>query len=273
MFGEILLVVCVALGGAIFTLFLQSRFPRRQTFPKQVQNITPKQQKATKSEIESLEFERSILSHSITSSYEFAQGNSMSQERDHLVAKYQSQLDTINKRIGELQLSIEFSELSEARNKLVSLLQAKITSLDGRLNEMSHKYGLSIDKLDEDRNSASMIQYQEKKEHPTSSEASIPMAEFPENKAGDMDVKEVQREILEALNKLENVGSDYELLTHPIQQEADTSTERQHATSYPLNSMEGRDNNTGNNITMDLRSVGRDAISSIIRDNPSQAKT
>ncbi len=84
-----------------------------------------------------------------------------------------------------------------------------------------------------------------------------------------MDLIEVHQEILDALNRLENVGTEYELLTQSIQQEPNNSTERDHATSYPLKTMEDRDNNTGNNVTMDLRTIGRDAISSIIRTNPS----
>lgn len=260
------MIVCVALVGAIFALFLLSRFPRRRTYPEQSQSTTPKQLEATKSEVESLEFEKSILSHSITSAYEFAQCNGMSQERDHLVIKYKSQLDTINKRIDELQLSVEFTELSEARNKLVSLIEAKITLLDARLSEMSHKYGLSMDRSVEDRQSDSIAQYQEKKTFPKSIETRNPMAEFTENKSEDKDVKEVQQEILQALNRLENVDTDYELLTQSSELGPNTSTERDHVMSYPLKTVQ--DNKNGNNVTMNL-SVGRDAVSSIVRSNPS----
>lgn len=258
------MIVCVALGGAIFTLFLLSR---RRTYQEQPQSTSPKQLETAKSEIESLEFEKSILSHSITSAYEFAQGNGRSQERDHLVTKYKSQLDNINKRIDELQLSVEFTELSEARNKLVSLIEAKITSLDGRLSEMSQKYGLSMDHSAEDRQSDSIAQYQEKKTFPKPIEAKDPMAEFIENKSEDTNVKDVQREILQALNRLENVDIDYELLSQSSQLEPKTSTEGDRVTSYPLKTIQ--DNKNDNNITMDISRVSRDAVSSIVRSNPS----
>ena len=227
---------------------------------------------ATKAEIEILEFERNILSHSITNAYEFAQGNGKSQERDRLVTKYKSQLSTINKRIDELQLSVEFTELSEARNKLVSLLQTKITSLDGRLSEMSHKYGLSMDHLAEDQQSDSMIQYEEKRTFPKSIETRTPMAEFTQNKSEDMDVEEVQQEILQALNRLENVGTEYELLTQSSELEPNSSTEGDHVTSYPLKNIEGQDYKNHNNVTMDLSRVGKDAVSSLIRSNSNQVE-
>jgi uncharacterized protein (UPF0335 family) len=261
---EILVIVCVALGGAIFTLFLLSR---RLTYQEQPQNTSPKQLETAKSEIESLEFEKSILSHSITSAYEFAHGNGRSQERDHLVTKYKSQLDNINKRIDELQLSVEFTELSEARNKLVSLIEAKITSLDGRLSEMSQKYGLSMDHSAEERQRDSIPQYQEKKPFSKPIEARDPMAEFTENKSEDTNVKDVQQEILQALNRLENVDIDYELLSQSSQLEPKTSTEGDRVTSYPLKTIQ--DNKNDNNITMDIRRVSRDAVSSIVRSNPS----
>ncbi len=251
----------------MLTLVLWERLLHRKT---KLHNSSArlKQVETTKSEIETLEFERSILSHSIASAYEMIPGSDITTERDRLVTKYKSQLDNINEKIGELQLSVEFSELSEARNNLVSLLQAKITSLDGRISEMSHKYGLSTDHQSEvqDRGFDAPSQAEKIDSNPIQAKGVI--AEFSENKSADADVIEVQQEILQALNRLENVGTDYELLTDSNKPELNGGKAADILTSQPAKAVENQDFRNRDNVPGNLSSVSRDAVSSLKKFNP-----
>lgn len=266
---QILLLVCAGLGGAMLTLFLRNWRLHSQTRPQVSQATTPEQMEATKGEIETLEFERSILSHSLACAYEFTHGKEMSTGRDRLVTKYKAKLDTINEKIGELQLSAEFTELSEARNKLVSLLQTKIRSLDGRISELSDKYSLSADHQFEDQDMYSEPLPQENKIDPNAIKSTGGMAKFRENESNDTEVMEVQQEILQALNRLENAGKEYELLTNSNKLEANDGKAPEVVTSsQSLKAVENQDTGNGNNVTGKFRSISRDAVSSIIRFKP-----
>jgi hypothetical protein len=162
----------------------------------------------TKSQIESLQFEKSIVSHSIAKIYEtFQKGNLPAIDRDRLISKYKMQLETFNKKIGELQMRVDLTELSEMRNELVSLLRERIASVDGRLSEISQKCG---DRPD-------LFQQHEKREYAkaestsrasssifktkTETKTSISQAKEEEN-----NIQKVQNDILEALARLEAAG-------------------------------------------------------------------
>ena len=252
------------------SLVFRNQFLHRLTLPHQ-QDLAPKQMEASKSEIQNLEFERSILSHSIVSAYEFMQGGERSSERDRLVTKYQSQLDNINEKISELQLSVEFTELSEARNKLASLVQSKISSLDAKIDELSRRYGLSADHLQEHQEREFLALPEEKKTYPNAIEAKgdvAKVAEVTQIGSDDMAVKEVQEEILQALSRLENVGTDYELLTESNQPELENSKGKEIVTSYPVKAFADRNSDSGKNVPDNVNRMRRDAVSSITNYEP-----
>lgn len=258
-------MLCVALGGAMFTLVLRKLSHHVRTVPHGSQIPAAKQVDAAKSEIETLEFERSILSHSIAGAYEYMHGNDMSPERDRLVTKYKSQLDAINEKIGELQLSVEFTELSDSRNKLVSLLQSKITSLDLRLSELSRKYGAPQNHLADDRDIHIKTQEELRTQSPKSNEANGGQDEFTEYKSEDLAVREVQQEIMQALTRLENAGTDNESLTGSNRTEPSTNKSRESVDPHLVEIMEHRDRNNDNNFVSSSRSIGKDAVSSFNR--------
>jgi hypothetical protein len=203
---EILVTVCFSLAGAILALTLWKdgskvalRKPRR--FP------VVKPLNATRSEIEALQFEKSILSHSIMNVCEAVQNGKIDAiERDRLLLKYKSQLDAFNKKIGELQLSIDVTEVSEMRTQLVCLLEEKIAEVEARLTEISKKCGIPIDSLVHGRK----LKYKtleshgdldseiSEKKRQTKTEAGLVSVE-------DKDIQDVQREIMQALTSLEHV--------------------------------------------------------------------
>ena len=98
----------------------------------------------TKGELQSLQFEKSLISNSITRVYEASyEGKIDLIERDRLLLKYKQQLDSYDKKIADLQSLVDISELADLRNGLVSLLEGKITAIDHKLTEISNKYGIS----------------------------------------------------------------------------------------------------------------------------------
>ena len=138
-----LLITAFALAGAISASLFFNRISRIKTSLKKYEHPI-KPFSTTKEELESLLFEKSLISHSITRVYEASyEGKIDSIERDRLLLKYKQQLDSYNKKIADLQSLVDIAELAEMRNGLVSLLEGKITAIDQRLAEISNKYGIS----------------------------------------------------------------------------------------------------------------------------------
>jgi septation ring formation regulator EzrA len=204
---EILVLVCFSLAGGLSALTLWKHSERNLVLIKHRRNQAAKPFNATRSEIDTLQFEKEILSHSVTSIYEAVQNGKIGViERDRLLLKYKSQLDAFNKKIGELQLSVDLTELSEMRSQLVSLLEERIAAIEGRLTEISQKCGMSLDSLvDLTKRKYGLVQ---PKVHINSEIAenkritqkdSLPRVE-------DKDFQEVQHEIMQALTRLEHAG-------------------------------------------------------------------
>ncbi|MFZ0512428.1 MAG: hypothetical protein WAM14_12540 [Candidatus Nitrosopolaris sp.] len=208
MIEEILVLVCFSLAGAISALTLWKHSDRKVALRKPRRTQAVKPLNATRSEIEALQFEKSILSHSITNIYEAVQNGKIGAiERDRLLLKYKSQLDAFNKKIGELQLSIDLTELSEMRTQLVCLLEERIASIEGRLTEISKKSGIPIDSL----------VHATKRKYTTLETHGHVDSEIGEKKreakreaalvtAEDRNIQEVQQEIMQALTSLEHAG-------------------------------------------------------------------
>jgi len=205
---EILVLVCFSLAGGLSALTLWKQSNKKLAHLKHRRNQATKPIEATRLEIDALQFEKGILSHSITSIYEAVQkGKIGTIERDRLLLKYNSQLDAFNKKIGELQLSVDLTELSDMRTQLVSLLEERIAGIEGRLNEISQKCGLPLESLVlmterkygavQPKIHASSEMGENKRESKTDS-ASL--------KVEDKNIQEVHHEIIEALARLEHAG-------------------------------------------------------------------
>lgn len=247
MIEEILVLVCFSLSGAILALTLwkhsDSKFDLRK--PRRTQVLKPLN--ATRSEIEALQFEKSILSHSIIHICEAVQNGKINAiERDRLLLKYKSQLDTFNKKIGELQLSIDLTELSEMRTQLVCLLEERITSIEARLTEISKKCGIPI---------GSLVHARKRKYTTLESHGDLD-SEIGEKKreakreAGlvsveDKNIQEVQQEIMQALTSLEHAGEvDDDIMTQaPVKEKPYGFTENAAISSEIVVDLVGRPQN------------------------------
>lgn len=155
MLEEILLIAAFILLGAISGAIILNRISKSKTSLKKKDHFI-KPFSTTKEELQSLQFEKSLISQSITRVYEASyEGKIDLIERDRLLLKYKQQLDSYNKKIEDLQSLVDISELGDMRNGLVSLLEGKITAIDRKLTEISNKYGISTSDILVDSSSKS----------------------------------------------------------------------------------------------------------------------
>jgi hypothetical protein len=158
----------------------------------------------TKSEIEALQFEKGILSHSITNICEAVQNGKINAiERDRLLSKYKSQLDTFNEKIGELQMSIDLTELSEMRTQLVCLMEERIANIETKLTEISKKCQIPI---------GSFVHAKKRKYTTLQARDEIETGEKKgevkreSDVVEDKNIQKLQQEIMQALASLEHAG-------------------------------------------------------------------
>jgi hypothetical protein len=143
LFEEILLIAAFALVGATSGAIILNKISRIKTLLKKKERFT-KAFITTKEELQSLQFEKSLISQSITRVYEASyEGKIDLIERDRLLLKYKQQLNSYDKKIADLQSLVDISELADMRNGLVSLIEGRITAIDHKLAEISNKYGIS----------------------------------------------------------------------------------------------------------------------------------
>jgi hypothetical protein len=205
---ELLVLICFSLAGAISALTLSKHPEGKLPLLKHRGNQVVKPITSTRSEIEALQFEKSILSHSITNIYEAVQNGKIGAiERDRLLLKYKSQLDTFNKKIGELQLAVDLTELSDMRTQLVSLLEERIETIEARLTEISQKCGIPLDSLIHVTKRKYATVEARDQEY---SEIGVKKREGKRDTASvrveDKNIQEVQQEVLQALTRLEHAG-------------------------------------------------------------------
>jgi SOS response regulatory protein OraA/RecX len=191
MSAEIALIAGSSVAGAISAAFIE-RLSRSKRDKKQ-----PRSSGAARAELLSLLFEKNLAAEAITRVYEASQEGRIDKlERDRLLLKYKQQLDSLNQKITHLQPVADFADVTELRNNLVSLLENKISMLDRKILEM--KSGVSHDIVDE------KVQ---KIIAETSKIQAAPVEQKP-FKAEEKSVDQLQKEIMQALQRLEQVEID-----------------------------------------------------------------
>lgn len=195
------------LAGAISAVTLWKHYDNKMILRKPIRPTVVKGLNATRSEIEALQFEKSILSHSITAIYEAIQkGKIGAVEHDRLLLKYKSQLDNFNKKIGELQLSIDLTELSEMRTQLVYLLEERIASIDVRLAEISKKLEIPLDPVfhsTKQKHATEAYSHEHSEIDKRKREAKREAVSVGVEKKN---IQEIEQQIMQALDNLEHAG-------------------------------------------------------------------
>jgi hypothetical protein len=188
------LSVAGAISAVVIDRFSQARATERIERPQH-----PKSSSAARAELVSVMFEKSITSEAITRVYEAAQQGRIDRlERDRLLLKYKQQLDSLNQRIAHLRPVADYSDLSDFRNKLARLLEDKISLLDQRLLEISK----SVIVADVDPKIQKIFTETTKMKA-----AAVEHKPFKEE---EKSIEQLQDEIIEALQRLEQVEIDKE---------------------------------------------------------------
>jgi len=191
MSAEIAIIAGSSVAGAISAAFIE-RLSRSKGGKKQPQSTG-----AARAELLSLLFEKNLTAEAITRVFEASQEGKIDRlERDRLLLKYKQQLDSLNQRIGRMQPVADFADLTELRNNLVSLLESKISVLDQKLLDM--KSGIPHDAVEE------RVQ---KIIAETAKVQAAPVEQKP-FKAEEKSIDQLQKEIMQALQRLEQVEID-----------------------------------------------------------------
>jgi hypothetical protein len=195
---EIALIAGSSIAGVISAVFLDKLFRLRSNNKKPAR---PSSSSASiRTELLSLLFEKNLTAEAITRVYEAAQDGRIDRlERDKLLLKYKQQLDSLNQKVAYLQPVSDFSDLKELRNNLVSFLEDRISALDKKLLDLSKSSPPSQDDID---TNAKKILAE------TSKVQSVTPIEQKMFKGDEQSIKQLQKEIVQALQHLEQVEID-----------------------------------------------------------------
>ncbi|AFU59193.1 MAG: hypothetical protein QXX64_05035 [Nitrososphaera sp.] len=193
MSAEIAIIAGSSVAGAISAAFIE-KLSRLWGGDKK----KPRPTNAVRAELLSLLFEKNLAAEAITRVYEASQEGRIDRlERDRLLLKYKQQLDSLNQKIAIVQPVADFADITELRNNLVSLLENKISALDQKLMQM--KPGISPPDVIDARVQKIIAE--------TSKVQTTPVDQKP-FKAEEKSIDQLQKEIVQALQRLEQVEID-----------------------------------------------------------------
>jgi hypothetical protein len=188
--SEIAVIAGSSVAGAVSAAILERLSRVKAKAAKQDKPVT-----AARAELASLLFEKALAAEAITRVYEAAQDGKIDRlERDRLLVKYKQDLDSLNEKIAVLQPVADYADLAEARSNLVALLEGKISTIDAKLAEMS-KAG------------ARPIVVEKVQVMPVPEKAKDD-SEAKQFRAEEKSIEQLQKEIMQALTRLEQVELD-----------------------------------------------------------------
>jgi hypothetical protein len=205
------ILIGIAFGissGTIIGYYVSKYRVKTSTKPVQIkqpqikpQTISAEESKTAKQELKTLLLEKDLLSNAITRVFELeVQGQVTKEERDSLVKKYKDRLQEVDKKLDDIELIIEVSELEHLRNELVTLLTRKIEEVDKKLEKALVR--LDTQKL------RGPIQVQEKiaaQQTTTSTPKVEKKSQRVLESSVDRELRQYREEILKALEKLEQI--------------------------------------------------------------------
>jgi hypothetical protein len=198
---EIALIAGSSIAGVILAAFLGKLFRIRNNNKKYARSSSSSSIASIRAELISLLFEKNLTAEAITRVYEAAQDGRIDRlERDKLLLKYKQQLDSLNQKVAYLRPVADFSDLKELRNNLVSFLEERISALDKKLLELSKSNPPSQDDID-----AKAKKILAETSNMQQSATPIEQKMF---KADEQSIEQLQKEIVQALQHLEQVEID-----------------------------------------------------------------
>ena len=200
MLTEIAVIAGSSIVGVISAVFLEKLFRFRSSNKKHAQSSSSSVA-SIRAELLSLLFEKNLTAEAITRVYEAARDGRIDRfERDKLLLKYKQQLDSLNQKVAYLQPVADFSDLKELRNNLVCLLEDRISALDKKILELSKSNPPSQDDIDP---KVKKILVETSK-----MQQSVSPIEQKMFKADEQSIEQLHKEIVQALQHLEQVEID-----------------------------------------------------------------
>jgi hypothetical protein len=188
--GEVAVIAGSSVAGALSAAILE-RLTRVKAKARKSERSTT----AARAELASLLFEKTLAAEAITRVYEAAQDGKIDRlERDRLLVKYKQDLDSLNEKIAVLQPVADYADLADVRNSLVSLLENKISAIDARLAEM-------------DKAGSRPIVVEKVQVMPVPEKIKDD-ADAKQFRAEEKSIEQLQKEIMQALTRLEQVELD-----------------------------------------------------------------
>ena len=198
---EIAVIAGSSIAGVISAVFLGNLFRVRSDNKKRARSSSSSSIVSIRAELLSLLFEKNLTAEAITRVYEAARDGRIDRfERDKLLLKYKQQLDSLNQKIAYLQPVADFSDLKELRNNLVHFLENRVSALDKKLLELSKSNPSSQDDID---SKAKKILAETSK-----MQQSVTPIEQKMFKADEQSIEQLHKEIVQALQHLEQVEID-----------------------------------------------------------------
>jgi hypothetical protein len=197
---EIAFIAGSSIAGVISAVFLDKLLRIRGNNKKYAQSSSSSIA-SIRAELTSLLFEKNLTAEAITRVYEAARDGRIDRlERDKLLLKYKQQLDSLNQKVAYLRPVADFSDLKELRNNLVSFLEERISALDKKLLELSKSNPPSQDDID-----AKAKKILAETSNMQQSATPIEQKMF---KADEQSIEQLHKEIVQALQHLEQVEID-----------------------------------------------------------------
>jgi hypothetical protein len=227
------LLIGVAAGGAAgLGISYASFYPRGKNRKVQVmqrdeagqlrkKTVTADDLEKSRREMRTLLLERDLLSAALTKVYEAEnEGKITREEREMIAKRYSTQIRDLESKLSDKELIVEVGELEGLRDELVTLFREKIQNIEGRLDQAKERLPSSPQQQargieattaagGRSRSAASVAatvsaQSSQSEDLERAVERKAPKRDDTE---GERRVKAIRDEVMEALERLEQIDS------------------------------------------------------------------
>jgi hypothetical protein len=230
-FDPTTLLIGVAAGGAAgLGISYASFYPRGKSRKVQVmqrdeagqlrkKTVTADELETSKREMRTILLERDLLSAALTKVYEAEnEGKITREEREMIAKRYSSQIHDLETKLRDKELVVEVGELEGLRDELVTLFREKIQNIESRLDQAKERLP-AVSQQENKGIEASMAASGARAKSASSvmtaqSVQGESLERVVERKApkrddteGERRVKAIRDEVMEALERLEQIDS------------------------------------------------------------------
>jgi hypothetical protein len=229
------LLIGVAAGGAAgIGISYAAFYPRGKNRKVQVmqrdetgqlrkKTVTADDLEKSRREMRTLLLERDLLSAALTKIYEAEnEGKITREEREMIAKRYSSQIRDLESKLSDKELTVEVGELEGLRDELVTLFRDKIQNIETRLDQAKERLP-SVSQREASRVEAPVVASGTRAKSSASSVTTSVVAQSGQTEdlervvdrkspkrddtEGERRVKAIRDEVMEALERLEQIDS------------------------------------------------------------------